>query len=127
MSKVGITGQNGFIGSHLFNSLRLFKNEFELIIFEKSFFDNCEKLQDFVNKCDVIVHLAALNRHEDANVLYDTNILLVEKLIRALNQKKGKTHVIFSSSTQEEKDNLYLGFTISVTSCPGYRCSTRSS
>jgi UDP-2-acetamido-2,6-beta-L-arabino-hexul-4-ose reductase len=107
MSKVGITGQNGFIGSHLFNSLRLFKNEFELIIFEKSFFDNCEKLQDFVNKCDVIVHLAALNRHEDANVLYDTNILLVEKLIRALNQKKGKTHVIFSSSTQEEKDNLY--------------------
>jgi len=107
MLKVGITGQNGFIGSYLFNSLGLFKDEFERIIFDKSFFEESEKLEEFVKKCDVIVHLAALNRHEDNNVLHDTNILLVEKLIYALKQTESKAHVIFSSSTQEEKDNLY--------------------
>ena len=80
MLKVGITGQNGFIGTHLFNTLGLFKDEFEPIVFEKSFFEDQEKLQEFVNKCDVIVHLAALNRHEDAKVIHDTNILLVEKM-----------------------------------------------
>ena len=31
MLKVGITGQNGFIGTHLFNTLGLFKDEFERI------------------------------------------------------------------------------------------------
>jgi UDP-2-acetamido-2,6-beta-L-arabino-hexul-4-ose reductase len=107
MLKVGITGQNGFIGTHLFNTLGLFKDEFERIVFEKSFFEDQEKLQEFVNKCDVIVHLAALNRHEDAKVIHDTNILLVEKLINALRQTKSNAHIIFSSSTQEDKDNLY--------------------
>lgn len=107
MLKVGITGQNGFIGSYLFNSLGLFKEEFDRIIFDKSFFEESEKLEAFVKKCDVIVHLAALNRHEDNNVLHDTNILLVEKLINALKQTESKAHIIFSSSTQEEKDNLY--------------------
>ena len=107
MIKVGITGQNGFIGSYLFNSLGLFKEEFDRILFEKSFFEESEKLEEFVKKCDIIIHLAALNRHENYNVLHDTNILLVEKLINALTKTESKAHIIFSSSTQEEKDNLY--------------------
>ncbi len=107
MLKIGITGQNGFIGNHLYNSIGLFKEEFEIVIFEKSIFEEISKLEEFVKKCDVIVHLAALNRHDDDKVLHDTNILLTEKLIKALIQTKSKAHVIFSSSTQEEKDNLY--------------------
>ena len=39
MLKIGITGQNGFIGNHLYNSIGLFKEEFERVIFEKSFFE----------------------------------------------------------------------------------------
>lgn len=107
MKKIGITGKNGFVGSHLNNTLGLFPNDFESINFENSYFENTEKLDDFVKKCDVIVHLAAMNRHEDENVIFETNINLVEKLVASLERTNSKAHVIFSSSSQEERDNLY--------------------
>ncbi len=107
MLKIGITGQAGFIGKHLYNTISLSKNAFQLIPFEKSFFDNENQLNDFVGQCDVIVHLAAMNRHNDPNVIYETNIILVQKLVKALKLTNSKAHVLFSSSTQEDKDNLY--------------------
>lgn len=105
--RIGITGQEGFIGQALFNTLSLHPNEFERIRFERAFFDDENKLVKFVQQCDVIVHLAALNRHHDPEVIYKTNILLVQKLIQALEISKTKPHVIFSSSLQEEKNNVY--------------------
>src|SRR6185312_7485831 len=105
--KTGITGQNGFIGTHLYNNLGLFPNEFERVDFQKDFFENENKLDEFVGQCDVIVHLAAKNRHNDPQVIYETNITLVKKLIASLERTKSNAHVLFSSSTQEERDNLY--------------------
>ena len=58
-------------------------------------------------QCDVIVHLAAMNRHPDPEVIYETNVNLVKQLITALEKTNSKAHVLFSSSSQEEKDNLY--------------------
>jgi UDP-2-acetamido-2,6-beta-L-arabino-hexul-4-ose reductase len=107
MHKVGITGQSGFIGSHLFNSLNLKKDKIVTVPFRDSFFENDKKLQEFVCECDTIVHLAAMNRHGDPQVIYDTNINLVKQLIRALEETGKQIHVLFSSSTQEEHDNLY--------------------
>ena len=66
-----------------------------------------ENLDKFVAQCDVIVHLAALNRHNDPKVIYNTNIELVQKLIAALERTKSKAHIVFSSSSQEERDNPY--------------------
>jgi len=57
--KTGITGQNGFIGTHLYNTLGLFPQEFERVEFQKDFFEDEKKLDEFVGQCDVIVHLAA--------------------------------------------------------------------
>ena len=107
MLKIGITGQAGFIGTHLYNTLGLFPEEFQLVDFQRSFFENETALETFVSKCDVVVHLAAMNRHYEPQVIYDTNISLVQKFISALTKTKSKAHVVFSSSTQEEKDNLY--------------------
>ena len=106
MIKIGITGQEGFIGTHLYNFWGLNK-EVKLIDFSKSFFENQKLLQDFVKQCDVIVHLAAMNRHNDPFVIYDTNVLLVQQLINAMEKEKVNPHILFSSSTQEEKDNPY--------------------
>ena len=106
MVKIGITGQNGFIGNHLFTTLSL-DDSIELIPFERHFFDEGNLLQSFVSNCDIIVHLAAINRHEDQQVIYDTNVELVSKLIKACENTNSKPHIIFSSSTQELKDNLY--------------------
>lgn len=107
MLRIGITGQSGFIGTHLFNTFSLYKEEFELVPFRDEFFDDALQLNRFVASCDTIVHLAAMNRHADPQVIYDTNLQLVKKLIGALESAKSKAHVLFSSSTQEERDNPY--------------------
>ncbi|MDP3467510.1 MAG: NAD-dependent epimerase/dehydratase family protein [Daejeonella sp.] len=104
---VGITGQEGFVGQHLYNTLGLFPYEFEIVEYHSDFFKNPPQLTEFVGKCDIIVHLAAMNRHPDPEVLYKTNVELVEKLVEALEKSKSKAHVLFSSSSQEEQDNLY--------------------
>ena len=107
MIKIGITGQAGFVGTHLYNTLGLFPEKYERISFEDDFFKDSNKLEDFVAKCDVIVHLAAMNRHNDPEVIYKTNISLVRQLIDAMTKTNSKPLVLFSSSTQEERDNLY--------------------
>jgi UDP-2-acetamido-2,6-beta-L-arabino-hexul-4-ose reductase len=105
--KIGITGQVGFVGTHLYNTFGLYPDKFTRVPFEDHFFENADKLEAFVQKCDVIVHLAAMNRHGDPQVIYDTNIHLVKQLITALEATGSKPHVLFSSSTQEEQDNPY--------------------
>jgi len=107
MLKVGITGQSGFIGTHLFNYLNLKKEEIITISFKDRYFENEDKLSEFVSSCDAIVHLAAMNRHGDPQVIYDTNIKLVKNLIHVIEKTGNRPHILFSSSTQEERDNLY--------------------
>lgn len=107
MIRVGITGQAGFVGTHLYNTLGLYPLEFERVPFEDAFFQEEGALHAFVKQCDVIVHLAAMNRHPDPQVIYETNLLLVKQLISALEAEKVAPHLLFSSSTQEERDNEY--------------------
>ena len=107
MLKIGITGQAGFIGKHIYNTLGLSPEKYKLIGFEKAFFDAENDLDRFVSNCDVIIHLAAMNRHNDINLIYNNNINLVKQLILALDRTNSRPHVLFSSSTQEESDNLY--------------------
>ncbi|MDD3567439.1 MAG: NAD-dependent epimerase/dehydratase family protein [Bacteroidales bacterium] len=107
MIKVGITGQAGFVGTHLYNTLGLHPDKFQRIPFKDSYFKNEEQLKEFVSQCDAIVHLAAMNRHNDPEVVYSTNIGLVKQLIEACEETDSKPHILFSSSTQEERDNLY--------------------
>ena len=104
--KIGITGQAGFVGRHLTNYLKL-QEDVDLIPFNRSYFSEEEKLQNFVASCDTIVHLAAMNRHEDQQVIYDTNVDLVKRLLKACEVKKATPSILFSSSTQETADNLY--------------------
>jgi len=104
---VGITGQSGFIGTHLYNTLALKKDEIWLIPFSDDFFVSKEKLAAWAKQCDVIVHLAAVNRHASEDVIYNTNIGLVEMLISAMESVKKTPHIIFASSVQEDKDNPY--------------------
>jgi len=107
MINIGITGQSGFIGNYLYNTLGLYPEKYKRVGFKNEYFDDIQKLCVFVSQCDVIVHLAALNRHQGPGILYDTNIKLVKKIIEACETSNSTPHIIFSSSTQEAKDNLY--------------------
>ena len=107
MFHIGITGQSGFIGTHLYNFFGLMKEEITRVPFNDNYFEDNSKLEDFVGKCDVLIHLAALNRHNDPQAIYDTNLLLVRKLLAALDATGSRPHILFSSSTQEDRDNMF--------------------
>lgn len=107
MIKIGITGQAGFVGTYLYNTLGLSPEKYSRIPFADAYFSEPAKLEEFVWQCDVIVHLAAMNRHNDPQVIYTTNLGLVRQLISACEKTGSIPHILFSSSTQEERDNLY--------------------
>ena len=107
MIKIGITGQSGFIGTHLYNTLSLFPDKYTLIPFEDNYFNQSKLLESFVQECDIIIHLAAMNRNSDPELIYKTNIELVKKLILALEKTSSKPYIIMSSSLQEFLDNPY--------------------
>jgi len=107
MIRVGITGQPGFMGTHLYNTLGLYPNKYERVPFEDSIFDIDERLRTFVKSCDVIVHLAAVNRNPDPQFIYNTNIRLVHQLIDAMEAEEVTPHILFSSSIQEDLENPY--------------------
>ena len=106
MIKVGITGQSGFIGTHLFNYLNL-QEDIITIPFKDEYFEDKNILGDFAKQCDCIIHLAALNRHNDPQEIYRVNIHLVKTLIDTLVTNHLKPHVIMSSSIQEKRDNPF--------------------
>lgn len=105
-TRIGITGQHGFVGEHLRRQIDL-SVQIELIEFKREFFDSEDLLDKFISNVDVVVHLAAMNRHEDHIVIYETNIDLTKKLIDSLKRVGSQVYVLFSSSTQEKIDNPY--------------------
>ena len=107
MIKVGVTGSNGFIGWHLCRTLELDINKFELIEFKRDWFNEDINLDSFVLKCDIIVHLAGLNRHSKESAIYNTNIGLAERLVDSFKRTGYKGQLIFSSSIQEERNNIF--------------------
>lgn len=107
MLTIGITGQTGFVGSHLYHTLGLHPGQYRRLPFQDDYFQDETRLRAYVKQCDVIVHLAAMNRHPDPEVLYQTNLRLVRQLIDAMEKEQVTPHVLFSSSTQEERDNQY--------------------
>ena len=100
--KVGITGQSGFIGWHLYQTIRFKFKDFKLIDFKKEFFYNSNDLDQFVSMCDVIIHLAGLNRFNDGKKLYKENINLASYLLESIKRTDFKGKVIFSSSYKEK-------------------------
>jgi len=107
MIKVGVTGSNGFIGWHLCRTLELDINKFELYEFKRDWFNEDINLDSFVSKCDIIVHLAGLNRHNEESTIYNTNVGLAERLVDSFKRTGFKGQIIFSSSIQEERNNKF--------------------
>ena len=107
MIKIGVTGSNGFIGWHLSRTLELHTNKFELIDFHRDWFNDSIKLDLFVSNCDIIVHLAGLNRHIEERTIYETNVALAVKLVDSFKRTVFKGQLIFSSSIQEDRNNTF--------------------
>ena len=107
MKKIGITGIPGFIGNHLAGYLAAFPDKYQILPFEDGYFEDQVQLTQFASTADVIIHLAGVNRHEDENYVYSRNVELAGKLVDAINAAGNLPQVIYSSSTQESRDNPY--------------------
>ncbi|HJO96219.1 MAG TPA: NAD-dependent epimerase/dehydratase family protein [Victivallales bacterium] len=105
-TSIGITGQLGFIGSHLFSSLRV-KDDIRIIPSNDDLFIHKDILCNFVKCCDVIIHLAGMSRGSDQQEIYDTNILLIRQLIEAMHEEHATPKVLFASTIHHDHETLY--------------------
>jgi UDP-2-acetamido-2,6-beta-L-arabino-hexul-4-ose reductase len=107
MIRVGITGSDGFMGQNLLRFLQSKKDQIQVIDFKVEWFDQFDKMCEFVGQCDTIVHLAGVNRHDDEKYLFDRNIHLANILCEAAEKVNCYPDIVFSSSTQESLNNNY--------------------
>jgi UDP-2-acetamido-2,6-beta-L-arabino-hexul-4-ose reductase len=107
MLKIGITGNNGFIGKNLFLEVESQPKIFKYIYFEKTYFNDVVLLREFVLQCDVIVHLAALSRHPCIGFVLENNVRITKKLISAMQDQNVKPYLIFASSIHDNSDSEY--------------------
>jgi UDP-2-acetamido-2,6-beta-L-arabino-hexul-4-ose reductase len=102
---VGVTGPRGFIAGHLVRRLSV-DAKMQAMAVRREEFLQPEMLAAVVRRCDAIVHLAGMNRGDESE-LYNTNVQLVERLIRALYDAGRPLHVVFASSTQRDRSTPY--------------------
>jgi UDP-2-acetamido-2,6-beta-L-arabino-hexul-4-ose reductase len=103
--RIGITGIDGFLGWHLRTHLHG-RAGIEVLGATRSTFSNEQDLSNFVLGCDVIVHLAGMNRGNDDEI-QKVNTGLTELLIAACERHERNPHIIFASSTHIYRDTAY--------------------
>ena len=105
--RIGITGQNGFIGYHFIQTIKYKYSDYTIVPFQKSFFEKEDLLKNFVSSCDVIFHLAGVNRAKTDTEVYDGNMKLTNILNKALIDSKFQGQLLFASSYQENQNSAY--------------------
>jgi UDP-2-acetamido-2,6-beta-L-arabino-hexul-4-ose reductase len=104
MKNILITGANGFAGKNLTSFLNENK-ELSLLLFDV---DNTnEELINFIEKADVIIHLAGVNRPKETEEFKEGNYLFTKKIADILIEKGKTIPVVMSSSIQAKLDNPY--------------------
>ncbi len=104
MKKVVVTGANGFIGKNLCNRLLSLENV-ELHTITRN--DSHGSLLEKLSGVDVVFHLAGVNRPKNEQEFSDVNVSFTEEVIGILESTGKSYHLVFSSSTQANEDNLY--------------------
>ena len=106
--KVLITGAEGFIGKNL----RLYLSErkdVEIVSFTRA--DSVSSLREYLNGVDFVFHLAGVNRSENTGEFQSGNVEFTRALVESVSDVSQKTSrlipVLYTSSTQVERDNVY--------------------
>ena len=105
MKRIAITGASGLLGWHLRSRL-LAAGTATVVIVPRDAWTDVDELSRIVRSCDVVVHLAGMNRGPGSDV-ERVNVDLAETLVRACRLGDISPHVIFSSSIHAEKDTPY--------------------
>jgi UDP-2-acetamido-2,6-beta-L-arabino-hexul-4-ose reductase len=104
MMKILVTGSDGFIGKNLIAELRNPKDG-EVYEFDKQ--NNPDDLEIFTKNCDIVFHLAGVNRPNDEKEFNEGNADFTRRLLESLKKNQNPSLIVFSSSTQAILDNPY--------------------
>lgn len=102
---VAVTGAGGFIGAHLRRRLER-QADVVLRVVDRADWNDPNLLAEKLAGCDVVFHLAGVNRATDEEI-ERTNVELAERLIAALESTGATPRVVYASSTQESRENAY--------------------
>lgn len=108
MKRILVTGGEGLLGQHLrfFLQPQVANGEVYIELIGRQEFEDQGILRTKVSECDVLVHLAGMNRGEEHDI-YETNMSLIYDLLAACDAASSTPHIIFPSSTHETRDSAY--------------------
>lgn len=100
---IGITGHKGFIGRHIVESLANKNIKISGFDLPENNILDLDNLKKFVRDKDIIIHTATVNRGSNTEVIA-SSVVGTYNLVTAI---KKKTRLIFTSSIQAERNNVY--------------------
>lgn len=102
MTRVAVTGSDGFIGKNLLKGLS-YLDGMDIRCYDRN---STDRLEDIVQGVDIIYHLAGINRPENPSD-FNMNVDLTSEIINILENLKQKPAIVFSSSAQAALENPY--------------------
>lgn len=113
--KILVTGSNGFVGKNLIETLKTIRdgkcNIYDISnnidIYEYDIDNSLDELKSYTEDCDIVFHLAGINRPQNTDEFYSGNYGFTETLCNYLKENQNKCPMIVSSSIQADKDNDY--------------------
>ena len=113
--KILVTGSRGFIGKNLIETLKtirygkcnIYDIDKNIVIYEYDIDNSLSELKNYTKDCDIVFHLAGINRPQNTDEFYSGNYGFTETLCNYLKENRNKCPMIVSSSIQADKDNDY--------------------
>ena len=102
--KILVTGSRGFIGKNFVSRINEIKGV-QCLYFDKT--NTIEHLKKLINSSDMIFHFAGINNLTDKENINKVNINLTKEICKIVSEAKKLIPIIFTSSTQINKNNLY--------------------
>lgn len=105
MTTIGITGANGFLGWHVRAHLHVRGVPFRVA--DRATFADRALLDAFVKECDLIVHLAGVNRAESDDEVSQGNTVPAELLSESIERVSKDVDLVFANSVSAETPGAY--------------------
>ncbi len=102
--KILVTGSNGFIAKNLIVELRN-KGYENLLLCNRD--TTPEKLEQYIEECDVLIHLAGVNRPSSEEEYYIENVGFTKKIVRLLKNNHKRICILFSSTIHTGRHKCY--------------------
>lgn len=103
--RLAVTGAGGFLGWHARCALKA-RGTADVVPIDRALFADSANLQAALQGVDAVLHLAGVNRAEDAHLL-DDNTHLAQRLTDALDAIRSRPVIVFANSIQSGSQSRF--------------------